>query len=161
MPEPKFAAINARYPSRVGGGLCGLIAVRFIQLFQRGGVLDSTHAADLPTTTSGECVAHSSGASMGLAVRTLTYVDGKLQGRADVWMRVPKAAVNCSRADVEIHGSNGLAADGRLEKMVATYPSAEGPSCDDLTVTFNYDAASDSFVGEGPVFRWILRAPKQ
>ena len=138
--------------------LCWIVSVATVVCMSA--VLGSTHAADLPTTMSGERVQHSSGASMGLALRTLTYADGKLQGRADVWMSVPKATVNCSRADVEIHGRYSLAADGRLEKMVVTYPSARGPACDDLTVTFNYDAASDSFVGDGPVFRWILRASK-
>jgi hypothetical protein len=123
-------------------------------------VVSIAHAAELPSAMTGERVLRSTGASMGLALRSLTYADGALTGRADVWMVVPKASTDCSRADVAVTGQYSLSADGRLEKMVVTYPSTRGPMCDDLKMTFKYDPATDSFVADGPSFRWTLRATK-
>jgi hypothetical protein len=152
--HPMSATIRSRFQSRT------LAALTAIAGACSCAVVGTVYAAEPPASMIGERVNKTTGASKGLAMRALSYADGKLQGRADVWIDHPKAGTNCSRSDVAVSGQYSVTAEGRLQQMVVTYPSTRGAACDELTIKFVYDPASDSFVGEGSAFRWTLRAAK-
>ena len=116
-------------------------------------------AAELPREFEGERTNSATGWTGKVALRGLTYSDGKFTGRGDLYFPLDKkgGATPCNRMDDEVFGTFVASSDGFIESLRVTFTYPHGPRCDPVSVTLTRDAGTNQYVGQFAT-RWTLRA---
>ena len=119
------------------------------------------YGAEFPTALEGEAVSNQDGWRNTVALRGLSFSEGRLVGRGDLSVRPPAFSnKHCMRIDTAIAGTYSLTANGDIESMEIAFPSPAGPRCDVITVNLVFDPGSGAYVRQTKGWNWQLRVVK-
>ena len=135
---------------------CSLVSLVLVSVFSA-----LAYGAEFPTALRGEAVSNQDGWRNTVALRGLSFSEGRLVGRGDLSLKPPEVAnKHCMRIDTAITGAYSLISNGDIESMEIAFPSPAGPRCDAITVKLVFDPHSGAYVSQTKRWNWKLRVVK-